>query len=535
MLEAVAPALPTLHELRGALAESAGAFNAVAYEVIKAKFGVDWAYNVRNENFFKKLEEVITMTEDYVYKHVTVEREPLEIGWQWPKAIIRFKLGGEEVAYIIMYWTGDKLFTQFRGSREKAERLASVIRALGGKAEVKHVKGAGWVVQLYTDGITAIRHDGWLKAVRSFVDELYGKGLIDKDRYKQLVRDIEAGPNVVKFAGVEFSAYYTNRGIQVNYQPRSKNSKNAALNALKARGLKEGVHFTVKEYGGYEIRVTDEFYAKAVEALAQSELKEREHYAVDGGKRVISVKAKHKDAAVNALKAAGLEEGKHFTVKWNGQYIIHITYEGLREIQRMALKGGAEAERFTRGLEDVLRRRYGDDAVKKLIEVLTPVREEGTLDLPLAVYDERGNLIARVVDLRYEFVKGKQRGKRSAGQPVSHCAGKDCRLRVVVEYEVPSGERRQFKMEWYWKKQQKKKGKTTATYYLESARPTVKDDVEAAVLKALTRGKVEKGQVWLHADQLEALRRFKALKDAVDQWRAGKPQSKSSRDAGQSD
>ncbi len=532
--------LPTLHKLRDALAEFADAFRVVTREVIRAKFGVDWAYNIRNEMFFKKLNQIIAMAEDYVYRNVAVERGPLEIGWRWPKAIIRFKLGGEEVAYIIMYWTGNRPLAQFRGSREKAERLASVIRALGGEAEVKHVKGAGWVVQLYTDGITAIRHNGWLNAVRSFVDELKDKGLISDERYKQVVKEIETGPNVVKFADVEFSVNYKTRDkysdiIQVRYTPTSEASKNAALNALKARGLKEGIHFTVKEYGGYEIRVADEFYAKALEALAHSGLREGEHYAVYGKRREIRVKAEQKDAAVNALKAAGLEEGKHFAAKWNGQYIIRITYDGLREIQRMALSGDVEAERFIRGLEDVLRRRYGDNAVKKLIEVLSPAREEGTLDLPLAVYDERGNVVARVVDLRYEFVKGKRKDKQPAGQPVSHCAGEDCRLRVVVEYELPSGERRQFKMEWYWKKQQKNKGKTTATYYLESARPTIKDDVEVAVVKALTKRKVEKGQVWLHADQLEALRRFKALKDAIDQWRAEKPQSKSSRDAGRSD
>lgn len=430
--------------------------------MVKRKFGIDWAYDVRNEMFFKKLKEIITMAEDYIYRNVTVERGPLEIGWRWPKAVIRFKLGGKEVAHITVYWTGKELQAVFGGSRENAERLASIIRALGGEVEVKYGEGKGWVVELYTDGITAIRHNGWLNAVRSFVDELKDKGLISDERYKQLVKEIETGPNVAKFAGVEFSAHYTNRGIQVNYQPRSEASKDAALNALKARGLKEGIHFTVKEYGGYEIRVADEFYAKALEALAHSGLKEGEHYAVDGKRREIRVKAEQKDAAVNALKAAGLEEGKHFAAKWNGQYIIRITYDGLREIQRMALGGDVEAERFIRGLEDVLRRRYGDNAVKKLIEVLSPAREEGTLDLPLAVYDERGNVVARVVDLRYEFVKGKRKDKQPAGQPVSHCAGEDCRLRVVVEYELPSGERRQFKMEWYWKKQQKKEGQNNS-------------------------------------------------------------------------
>ncbi|WP_258871747.1 PaRep2b protein [Pyrobaculum aerophilum] len=515
LVKVLVPMLPALHGLRDALAEFADAFEVVTREVIRAKFGIDWAYNIRNENFFKKLEEIITMAEDYIYRNVTVERGPLDTSGQLPKTAIRFKLGDEEVAYINMYWTGNKLLAQFTGSRESAERLASIIRALGGNAEIRRM-GRGWSIQLTTDGIIAIRHGSWLNAVRGFVDELYSKGLIDKDRYEQLVKEIEAGPNVAKFAGVEFSVNYrTDKTTQivVEYQPTSDVSKNIAVSTLKARGLEEGVHFTVKEYGGYEIRVTKEAYSKAVEALAQSRLKEKEDYAVYDKWRIIRVKKDHKDAVVNALKTAGLEEGRHFTVKWSGRYVIHITYDGLYEIQRMALKGDLEAERFIRDLEDVLKRRYGDDAVKKLIEALTPAREEGAVDLPLTVYDDKGNIVARVIDLRYEFVEN--------GQPVNHCAGEDCRLRIIAEYEA-GGDRRQLKMEWYWRRRQKQKGNTTTTYYFEMAIVTVKNEVEAAVLKALT-GKAKKGQVWLYADQLDALRRFKPLKDAVDQWRGGGP------------
>ncbi|RFA98624.1 hypothetical protein CGL52_06690 [Pyrobaculum aerophilum] len=514
LLKAVTPALPALHGLRDALTEFADAFRDVTHEAIKRKYGIDWAYDMRNEGFFKKLEEIITMTEDYVYRNVTVERGPLDTSGKQPKAVISFKLGGEEMAHIVMYWTGDGLQAQFDGSRENAERLASIIKSLGGKAEVKP-RRYGWRVQLYTDGITAIRHDGWLKAVRSFVDELYGKGLIDKDRYEQLVKDITVGPNTVKFASVEFSVNYKNKidNIEVVYQPGSETSKNAAVNALKARGLVEGVHFTVKEYGGYEIRVAKEAYAKAVKALTQSGLRVGEHYAVDGEKRVINIKKDHKDAVVNALKAAGLKEGEDFTVKWAGFYVIRLTYDGLREIQRMALSGDMEADKFIRELKDILERRYGDDAAKKLDEILRPAKEEGTAELPLPVHDERGNVMAQVVDLRYEFVKGNQ--------PVGHCAGKDCRLRIIVEYEV-GGERRQLKMEWYWAEKREKKGDATVTYYYEIALPTVKDDVEVAVLETLTR-KAKRGKVPLFADQLDALRRFKPLKDAIDKWREGKP------------
>ncbi|AAL63304.1 paREP2b [Pyrobaculum aerophilum str. IM2] len=62
--------------------------------------------------------------------------------------------------------------------------------------------------------------------------------------------------------------------------------------------------------------------------------------------------------------------------------------------------------------------------------------------------------------------------------------------------------------------------------------PTVKDDVEAAVLRTLT-GKAKRGQVYLLADQLDALRRFKALKDAIDKWRESRPRGERSQNTGQ--
>ena len=202
--------LPTLYELRDALAEFTDAFKAVSGRVVKRKFGIEWAYDMKNENFFKKLNEIITMAEDYVYKNIAVEKGPLDTSGQWPKTVIRFKLNGEEVAHITVYWTGTELYAKFGGSRENAERLASFIRALGGEAEVKYIKSTEWKVQLYTDGIIAILHDGWLKALREFIDELHddkrhGKKLISDERYEKLIKDIEAGPNTVKFAGVEFS------------------------------------------------------------------------------------------------------------------------------------------------------------------------------------------------------------------------------------------------------------------------------------------------------------------------------------------
>nr|WP_258871822.1 PaRep2b protein [Pyrobaculum aerophilum] len=160
LLKALIPAFPKLYELRDALAEFAGAFKAVTNEVVRANFNMEWAY--------------IAMAEGYLPNVVTVEGT-LDTSGSLPKAIIRLRIG-KVMAHMNMYWTGG-VRAQFAGSRKEAERLASIIRALGGEVKTKQ-KRTGWVVQLNTDGITAIRHDKWLNAVRGFVEELYKNGEI---------------------------------------------------------------------------------------------------------------------------------------------------------------------------------------------------------------------------------------------------------------------------------------------------------------------------------------------------------------------
>ncbi|WP_333639232.1 PaRep2b protein, partial [Pyrobaculum aerophilum] len=65
LLKALNPALPKLYELRNTLAEFAEAFRVVSRELVKNRFSINWAYEVKEESFFKKLERVIAMVENY--------------------------------------------------------------------------------------------------------------------------------------------------------------------------------------------------------------------------------------------------------------------------------------------------------------------------------------------------------------------------------------------------------------------------------------------------------------------------------------
>lgn len=120
------------------------------------------------------------MAKNFVHRHAAVERRPLGLNGRMPKAVIRFKLGGEEVAHISTNWIGRALQAQFVSSREDVKRLAAVIKAFGDLAGDKPI-GAGWAVKLYADG----------------------KKPISEDRSKQ--GNIETSPNAAEFGSAEYS------------------------------------------------------------------------------------------------------------------------------------------------------------------------------------------------------------------------------------------------------------------------------------------------------------------------------------------
>ncbi|WP_258871793.1 PaRep2b protein [Pyrobaculum aerophilum] len=159
---------------------------------------------------------------------------------------------GDEVAHINIRWHQKVLYAYFTGVREKAERLASILNALGANAEAKE-HGGYWYVNLYTDSITAIRRKEWLEAVRALVEELHKRGIVNEEQRDRLLKEIIAGPNVVEIAGVELSVWQeAARKLIVMYQPSSSAAFNTAVKGLKDAGFEEGVHFTAKRPEGGE-------------------------------------------------------------------------------------------------------------------------------------------------------------------------------------------------------------------------------------------------------------------------------------------
>ncbi|MEM4493242.1 MAG: PaRep2b protein, partial [Pyrobaculum sp.] len=183
-------------------------------------------------------------------ERIRIERELREEEGK-PKLVVRFKdEEGNELAHINVWWTGESLRAEFNGAKEKAERLASILSALGAEVKARQY-GNEWYVQLYTDSITAIRRVEWIEAVKTLVEELHRRGVISNEKKDELIKEIEAGPNAVEIAGVEMSVAAAEKSgskqLVIAYRPGSTEAFETAVKALKEAGFEEGVHFTAKK------------------------------------------------------------------------------------------------------------------------------------------------------------------------------------------------------------------------------------------------------------------------------------------------
>ncbi|AAL63568.1 paREP2b [Pyrobaculum aerophilum str. IM2] len=210
------------------------------------------------DHVFKKLEGIRKYVESYVDK---VRIEHILRG---DKVTVVFKdERGDEIAHINIRWDGESLHANFEGMRKRAEQLVSILSAMGAKVKVKEYSGK-WRIELTTDSITAIRRKEWLDAVRTLIEELHNKDIINKRQRERLLNEISAGPNVVEIAGVELSVMEIRtekrRGLIIIYHPRSANTFDTAMKTLRRAGFVEGVHFTAKrpqggKYGHVYIKI----------------------------------------------------------------------------------------------------------------------------------------------------------------------------------------------------------------------------------------------------------------------------------------
>ncbi|AFA40822.1 PaRep2b protein [Pyrobaculum oguniense TE7] len=206
------------------------------------------ALGIGADHINKKHEKIRKYVEELA-ERIRIEHELREEKGK-PKLVVRFKDGkGNELTHINVGWDGESLRAVFNGAKEKAERLASILSALGGVVEARQY-GNKWRVELTTDSIAAIRRAEWLEAVKALVEALYKNGVISSAKRDELIKEIKAGPNVVEVAGVEMSVVEKkasgSKWLEITYWPTSAEAFEVAVNALRGAGFVEGVHFTAK-------------------------------------------------------------------------------------------------------------------------------------------------------------------------------------------------------------------------------------------------------------------------------------------------
>jgi len=203
----------------------------------------------RADHIFKKLENIRMYVEEFAnrLKIVCILKS---FSNTIPYVTLLFwEDSWREFARIYIKWCRNKLCAYFRGAKEKAKRAASVLSALGATVIVKKYDGE-WRVALKADSITAVRRTEWLDAVRALVEELHRRGIISGRQRRRLLREIDAGPNVVEMAGVEFTVRTKGRQIIIKRESLLAEVINSTVETLKSAGLEEGAHFIAKRPDG---------------------------------------------------------------------------------------------------------------------------------------------------------------------------------------------------------------------------------------------------------------------------------------------
>ncbi len=160
--------------------------------------------------------------------------------------------GGVDVKYNV-YLRGHDIVVQFNSTdRGRAELAARLLRRAGVGAEVKKVGGRGvWQVWTTTDKLAAGRKE-LRDALAEIVEEALAKGWVNRETADRWLEKLERG----RVLREDWPKYYVglsgSGALDVRYSSTDPGNIEREAQRLRARGLVEGVHFSVKmpEGGG---------------------------------------------------------------------------------------------------------------------------------------------------------------------------------------------------------------------------------------------------------------------------------------------
>ncbi|MFP3168218.1 MAG: PaRep2b protein, partial [Thermoproteus sp.] len=154
--------------------------------------------------------------------------------------------GDIKVKYNV-YLRRDAIVLQFQSSdRGRAELAARLLRLAGVSVEVKRVSERGvWQVWAATD-MLAVSREELRKAIADIVKAAAESGWVDADKAERWLDKLEKG----RAAREGWPKYYVgldhSGALEVKYQPTNPSNMEREVQRLKAMGLEEGRHFTVK-------------------------------------------------------------------------------------------------------------------------------------------------------------------------------------------------------------------------------------------------------------------------------------------------
>jgi hypothetical protein len=157
--------------------------------------------------------------------------------------------GDVEVKYNV-YLRRDAIVLEFISTdRGRAELAARLLRRAGVGAEVKKVGGRGvWQVWTTTDKLAAGRKE-LRDALAEIVEEALAKGWVDAGKAERWLEKLESG-RVLREDWPKYHVGLNEGALEVKYQSTNPGNIEREAQRLKAMGLEEGKHFTVKKPEG---------------------------------------------------------------------------------------------------------------------------------------------------------------------------------------------------------------------------------------------------------------------------------------------
>jgi len=258
--------------------------------------------------------------------------------------------GGIEIKYNV-YIRGDTIELEFQSTdRNRAELAALLLRHAGVSAEVKKKEDNKdvWRVRASIGKLVAGREE-LRKALIEIVKEATKRNAVNTNTAERWLGKLEKG-RVLREGWPEYEVGLVNGALVLRYRSRNLDSIEREAQRLEKRGLKRGVHFSVKMPEGGEagyVYIRSEGLAYAAYLSVHGKDKDQRELAADFVK-IILQRAEEAGEDVRKKAEEIVEEGKAWgSLKLKG-FEKKVEVDGNEHVVKV-IDGSAELEESRRG------------------------------------------------------------------------------------------------------------------------------------------------------------------------------------------